>query len=199
MDLNILSTYRIQLTRVRDGHLFAGFVDSTGKGRISISLVEGDFVRPGEAFACTIIIHHQEARFDALATDIHGEVLELEITSELKLQKTERSGRRKVSYNHPVRVGHDSFDVQITDVAPEGVGLLLDRPIEVNKRVDIGFKVGPVTHWIPFHVCYCGENRFGDGFRVGCQLNESNSAATAIYNMAIQKDDPLFQLFQDSA
>lgn len=196
MDLHIFQTYRIQLMRENDERPFAGFVEFADNQFITVRVQGSTHVTPGEEFNGSIIIHGRRAEFTARATEINDDFIKLEVTSTLELSKTSQSGRRKVNFQQSVQCGGVQVKVQIRDVAPEGIGFLSSCPFAIGEIVEVGFPIGPVTHMIPFEVCHSRHEQVTSKFHVGCKLSQQNQMKVMMYQLAIQKDDPLFDLIK---
>jgi hypothetical protein len=198
MDLSIFKTYRINLVRQNDLRHFPGFVAECDGSVIEVRTTE-EKPKVGDLIAGQIIIHHRAASFVGIVRGLLEDGFNLEVTTPISLESTVQSARRELVLTETVIYDGKNFEVEIADVALEGIGLhtFNEFPMGAQLFVEIPGKSGPIG--IPFCVKYCLPMPGTEMYKVGCQIDTSDAKLLSQYTLFLQSNDPLTSWVQKKA
>lgn len=191
MDLSIFISYRINLVRQCDLAHFPGFVSGCEGSEIEIRRGESS-PNVGDIIAAAIIIHYPSASFVAVVREVRESSFILEVTTPINLEATEQSARRELSLLDSIQVNSKTVDVEVTDIAMEGIGLHCKVPLEAGSRIEIHIPARGGSTPVPFEVKYCLPQADSKEYKVGCQIDTTDPHTLTDYTLFLQSTDPIF-------
>jgi hypothetical protein len=171
MDATIFINTRARFQRVLDAKFFAGWVSDISSSELMLKATTDGTPKAGEDYVVQIHGLEVSAIFRAELTLVNGEELYFFIPEGIRLMPPYEDVRLAVrDLAGTMKVGDDSFVVQVLDVSRKGVGLVAPAEVPRGTSVELALHSphGPVD--CEGEVMYCKPEPGTSEFRIGILL-----------------------------